>query len=1004
MSQVVIENPIINSPFDEPRRHFRFSDEGITNEIAEGRRSSSYFVPIPRPKSKGKSQLIFDTEWTQERIEENKFINQVRERVSRWRQGGYVGVTRTTATLLEHWKNPERARRLFFCQIEALETAIYSTEVAHKYNDAWIENDLLKANEAANPGLYRIAFKMATGSGKTVVMAMLIAWHMLNKLANAQDTRFSDSFLIVAPGITIRDRLRVLLPTDPQSFYRAMDLVPNDSQEDLNRAKVLITNFHSFLLREQVSAGKITKQILGADKTGAFTEGPDQMVRRVCRELGNKKNIVVLNDEAHHCYRRKPDALDEKLTGEDRREAQKRDEEARVWISGLEAVQGKLGIRATYDLSATPFFLRGSGYSEGALFPWVVSDFSLIDAIESGIVKVPRVPVADDAMLGEQPTYRDLWLRIRENLPKKGRGTEDLGKVEPKLPAELEGALQSLYGNYEKYYRRWEQNAEARERGLTPPVFIVVCNNTNVSNLVFRYIAGWQKELPDGTGVPVPGKLPLFSNVDHRRWTDRPTTILVDSEQLESGEAMSPEFKKIASYEIEEFKNEYRSRFPGRDVENLTDEDLLREVMNTIGKLGKLGEQVKCVVSVSMLTEGWDANTVTHVLGVRAFGTQLLCEQVVGRGLRRMSYAPSLRSVEVNGQTIEIEAFDTEYAEIYGVPFSFIPSAGSAKDPKPSPPPTRVRALEDRLDFEITFPRITGYKYELASPVLVAAFTSDSKLALSTANVPTKTENAPIVGESSFHTLDDLKQRREQEIAFRLASLVLEKYFRDDEGGVKNWLFPQLLTISKRWLKDCVTCKDNTFPQMLLLLELAHDAADRIYRAIAASEPGTKMLKPIPRPYDTLGSTRYVDFDTTRPTYLTRVDKCHVNYVVADTKSWEQKMAQSLEDMDEVVCYVKNQGLNFAIPYTLEGEEKNYIPDFIVRIRNGNAEPLNLIVEVSGEAKKEKAAKAATARTLWVPAVNNHGGFGKWAYLEITDPWDAQTTIREFVHDLVKQP
>lgn len=997
MAQVVIENPIINSPFEEPARHFRFSDEGITNEIEMGRRESSYFVPIPKSKTKGKKQMAFDTEWTQERIEENKFINQVRERVDRWRKGGFVGITRTSAALLEYWKRPDRARRLFFCQIEALETAIYVTEVANKYNDTWIENDLRKSNDAANPLLYRIAFKMATGSGKTVVMAMLIAWHTLNKLANSQDARFSDAFLIVTPGITIRDRLRVLLPTDPQNFYRAMDIVPADQQEDLNRAKVLITNFHTFRQRELNNAGKITKQILKADQTSAFTETPDQMVRRACRELGNKKNIIVLNDEAHHCYRRKPDSTEEKLSGEDRREAQKRDEEARIWLSGLEAVQSKIGIRATYDLSATPFFLRGSGYSEGALFPWVVSDFSLIDAIESGIVKVPRVPVTDDAVTGEQPTYRDLWLRIRENLPKKGRGTEDLGKVEPKLPVELEGALQSLYGNYEKYYRRWEQNTEARDRGLTPPVFIVVCNNTNVSNLVFRYVSGWQKELAEGTGIPVPGKLPLFSNVQGGQWIHRPNTILVDSEQLESGEAMSADFKKIASIQISEFKDEYRERFPGRDVENLTDEDLLREVMNTIGKLGKLGEQVKCVVSVSMLTEGWDANTVTHILGVRAFGTQLLCEQVVGRGLRRMSYVPEKHPIQVNGKTIEIETFDTEYAEVYGVPFSFIPSAGSAKDPKPSRPPTRVRAMEDRIACEITFPRITGYKYELASQTLVAAFNDDSKLALSTTSVPTKTENAPIVGESSFHTLDDLKTKRLQEVAFRLASLVLEKYFRDDEGGVRVWLFPQLLDISKRWLAECVTCKDNTFPQMLLFAVLAHDAADKIYRAIAASEPGMKVLKPIPRPYDTLGSTRYVDFDTTKSTYKTRPDKCHLNYVVADTESWEQKLAQTLEGMDEVICYAKNQGLNFTIPYAINGEERNYYPDFLVHVKNGGEEPLNLILEVSGEAKKEKAAKAATARTLWVPAVNNYGAFGQWAYLEVTDPWDAQNTIRAFL-------
>lgn len=423
MSQVVIENPVINSPFREPTRHFRFTDEGITNDIESGRRKSSYFVPIAQPRKKGSKQLSFDTEWTQDRVEENKLVNQIRGRVKLWREGGYLGATPTTSRLLAYWTAPDREKKLFFCQVEALETAIYITEVAKKYNDGWIENALRAANDTSNPGLPRMAFKMATGSGKTVVMAMIIAWHTLNKLANPQDARFSDTFLIVTPGITIRDRLRVLLPNDPQNYYRQRDILPAQELERLGQAKILITNFHAFLLREKVAAGKITKTILAEGKASALTETPDQMVRRVCRELGNKKNIIVLNDEAHHCYRRKPDAEDEKLTGDDRIEAKTRDEEARVWISGIEAVKAKIGVKVIYDLSATPFFLRGSGYSEGTLFPWVISDFSLIDSIEAGIVKVPRVPVADDSMTGEQPTYRDLWLRIREHLPKKGRKT-----------------------------------------------------------------------------------------------------------------------------------------------------------------------------------------------------------------------------------------------------------------------------------------------------------------------------------------------------------------------------------------------------------------------------------------------------------------------------------------------------------------------------------------------------------------------------------------------------
>jgi len=992
LKDVVIENPIINSPFREPGRHFRFSEEGITNDIVEERRNSSYFVPIAKPKKKGK-QLVLSTEWTEDRIEENRFINDVRRAVEKWRKGGSGGITKTTARLLEYWRDPEREKKLFFCQIEALETAIYISEVAKKAGDNWIENDLRHANEDANPELFRIAFKMATGSGKTVVMAMLIAWQVLNKIAGPQDARFSDTFLIVAPGITIRDRLRVLLPNDPQNYYRQRDILPPDMMQELQKAKILITNFHAFKFRETIQAGKLTKSILKQGNGNAFTETPDQMVRRVCRELGNKKNIIVINDESHHCYRRRQGETDEDLKGEERKEAEKREEEARVWISGLEAVKSKIGIRAVYDLSATPFFLKGSGYPEGTLFPWVVSDFSLIDAIESGIVKVPRVPIADNSMTGDMPTYRDLWLRIRDALPKKGRKTAEV-TGEPKPPAELEGALQSLYSNYEKYYRVWEDNPEVQAKGLTPPVFIVVCNNTNVSKLVYDYVSGWEKILKDGSTVLVPGKFSIFSNVKDAQWTARPNTILIDSQQLESGEAMSSDFKEIAKREIEEFKDEFRQRFPGRDAESLTDEDLLREVMNTVGKTDKLGEQVKCVVSVSMLTEGWDANTVTHILGVRAFGTQLLCEQVVGRGLRRMSYS-------VNGEGM----FEPEYAEVYGVPFSFIPCSGSTTGPQPGPMPTRVRALPERIALEITFPRITGYRYDLPAERLKANFTDDAKMTLSTADIPTKTENAPIIGKSTILTLDDLKARREREVDFLLSKLVLEKYFPDPEGQVKPWLFPQLLKITQAWRKECLYCADNTFSQLLLLVEFAYTAANKIYQSIVASEDGNKRLMPILRPYDTLGSTRYVDFDTTRPVYPTNVEKCHISHVVADTGSWEQKMAQALEEMDEVVSYVKNQGVNFTIPYLLNGDEKNYVPDFIVRIKDPDGEVVNLIVEVTGEKKKEKAIKVATARTLWVPAVNNHGGFGKWGFIEITDPWDAQNTIRKTMTqgDLVQE-
>ncbi|MEJ7812561.1 MAG: DEAD/DEAH box helicase family protein [Gemmatimonadaceae bacterium] len=992
MADVIIQNPVINAPFAEPTRHFEFGQRGITGTIIEGRRESSYFVPIPQGRRQT-AQLSLEAEWTRDRLRENELVNKIRQKVAIWRTGGYAGVTATTARLLHYWAHPERDRKLFFCQIEAAETAIYIAEVASKYGDAWIANALRDANATGgNPDLFRVALKMATGSGKTVVMGMLIAWQALNKIANPQDARFGDAFLIICPGITIRDRLRVLRPNDPESYYRQRDLLPPDLLEQLERAKIVITNYHAFLPHERGDAARLTKALLGSKETGAFTESPDQVVRRVCRELGNKRGVVVINDEAHHCYRGRvgTDGEGEKLKGDDRKEAAQREEEARVWLSGIEAVQRKLGVKVVYDLSATPFFLRGSGWPEGTLFPWVASDFSLIDAIESGIVKVPRVPVDDNQMSGTLPTYRQLWEKIRTDLPRKGRGTEAV-TGEPVLPVELEGAIESLYQNYRKYHELSAQSI--------PPVFIVVCSNTNVSKLVFDYIAGWEKRLPDGTTRLVPGKLALFSNVVDGRWSARPTSILVDSQQLESGESMSADFKQVAACEIEEFKQEYRDRFPGRDAGELTDEDLLREVMNTVGKPGKLGEHVKCVVSVSMLTEGWDANTVTHVLGVRAFGTQLLCEQVVGRALRRRSYAPDVLRVPVNGSDVEFTGFAPEYAEVYGVPFSFIPCAGSSREPRMGPTPTRVRALPDRSGRGIRFPRVLGYRYELGDEKISARFGADSRTVLSPEDAPTRVEMAPVIGPHEIHTLDDLKRIRPQQVQFLLAKLVMEKYYRAEEGeSPKAWLFPQLVRIAREWYEQCVDCKDDAFPQLLYFAENAHNAADRIYRSIAAAAEGSPRLRPILAPYEWERTTDRVDFDTTRPVYATR-EKCPVSHIVCDTGSWEQKVAQALEELGEVHAYVKNDRQpGFSIPYTVHGEQHEYFPDFIARVDDGRArgpdDLLNMVIEVTGEMRKEKEAKVATATHLWVPAVNNHGGFGRWTFVEVTDPWRAKTQLR----------
>jgi type III restriction enzyme len=993
--QVIIENPILNSPFEMPKRHYKSEKDGVTDEIVETRRKSSYFIPVASPRKTTRQGTLFSL--ADDHIHQvYDEINEIRSRVDLWRDQEHPGITPTTRQLLEYWARSSRNRRLFFCQLEAVETIIYLTECADKSNDAFLVHRLKQHNQDAGTPLFRIACKMATGSGKTVVMAMLIVWNILNRRANPRSKHYADSFLLVAPGITIRDRLRVLLPSDPANYYDALDLVPPEHRDNLGAAKIVITNYHAFQCKETGDAARLTKAILTRGTGDAFTETPAQMVRRVCREFGSKKNIIVINDEAHHCYRSKPSESDDKLTGDDKKEAQEREEAARLWINGLEAVQKHVGIRQVYDLSATPFYLKGSGYSEGTLFPWVVSDFSLIDAIESGIVKIPRLPVADDAMIGDFPKYRYFWPDIRDSLPKKGRGTDQLTGP-PNVPILLASALQSLYGHYRKQHEAWQEDAVALADGRTPPVFIVVCNNTNVSKLVFDHIAGFETEAkhPDGTPIVAPGNLPLFSNEENGRWRHRPNTILVDSEQLESEEGLSPEFKKLASPEIDEFKAELKRRFPGRDVDTITDQDLLREVLNTVGKAGKLGEHIKCVVSVSMLTEGWDAQTVTHILGIRAFGTQLLCEQVVGRGLRRTTYTLN-----------EKGHFDPEYADVYGIPYAFLncPDPKEAKEKKePRPKPGRIRALPERLiqnpHLEITYPRLTGYRYEMPPTQLQAKFTESSRVVLSTADIPLTTENAPIVGETVFHTLDDLRKRRPQEIAYMIAKYTLEKYFRAEDGdGVQVWLFPQIVTIVKSWLDSQVVCKDNTFPQLLLFTQKANEAAEKIHRAIAAASSGEQRLRALLQPYDTVGSTSFVSFDSTKVTYRTTPTKCHISHVVCDS-NWEAKFAQTLEFMDEVKAYAKNQSLGFKIPYTFEGQPRNYYPDYLLRIDDGHglADLLNLIVEITGQDLKEKEAKTSTMRSLWIPAVNNEGRFGRWDFLEIRDPWNAQTLLREYL-------
>lgn len=962
-----------------------------TQLIIEHRRSAEFITPIPKPRKRKHSTapsteqlaMILDEgeglSTSEQQYDPTGNINLVRNFVDQWRMipdPNDWKVTPETARLLQHWRKHQFADiRPFFCQVEAIETLIWLTEVAPKGGKR--EKDLLErlaaASNEANPGLERIAIKMATGSGKTTVMAMIIAWQTINSLRYPTSNKFTRGFLVVTPGITIRDRLRVLQPNDPDSYYDSRELVPSDMLPDLLNAKIVITNFHAFKLRERIPLSKGTRSLLqGRDEELNTLETEGQMRQRVMPELMGIKNILAINDEGHHCYHEKPGPEEEEpLTGDEREEAEANNEAARLWINGLKTVSTKIGLQRVLDLSATPFFLRGSGYAEGTIFPWTMSDFSLMDAIECGIVKLPRVPVADNIPGGDMPKFRNIWEHVGKKMPRKGRGkSKDLDPLS--LPVELQTALDALYGHYEQTFALWQQAGIS-----TPPCFIIVCQNTSISKLVYDFISGFLRENEDGSSELVPGRLELFCNFDeYGNPLARPNTLLIDSEQLESGEALDPNFRKMARDEIERFRREILQRTGDQhQAENITDQDLLREVMNTVGKMDRLGGGIRCVVSVSMLTEGWDANTVTHILGIRAFGTQLLCEQVVGRALRRQSY-----------DLDEENLFKVEYADILGIPFNFTAKPVISKPQIPRQN-VHVHAMRPERDaLEIQFPRVQGYRVELPNERLEAKFTEDSTLVLTPDLVgPSITVDAGIIGEGVDLTLKYLEDVRQSTILFQLTKRLLYTHYRDPDKDPELHLFGQLKRITKLWLDNHLVCKGGTYPAQLIYQELADMACHRIHTAITRRFEDSQPIRAVLDPYNPTGSSMFVNFYTSKPSrWQTDSRKCHVNWVVTDS-DWEAELCRVVESHPRVRAYIKNQGLGLEVPYLYGSLVRKYIPDFIVQVDDGHPDPLNLVIEIKGYRGEDAKEKKATMETYWVPGVNHLGTYGRWAFLELKD-------------------
>jgi len=1023
-------NPILNNPYVEPRRHYATSPTGELNydDTREGRRPfTGQLQTIPVRQEQGELLTV------QELAEEYGplLVNRLRVEVQLWRAYGWPQTTRITRELLQFWfanENRAATQNLFFAQQEAIETAVWLNEVAEKSNAGTFILRELATAQAGQSGLPRFAFKMATGSGKTVVMAALIAYHFFNRREYGNDVRFADNFLVVAPGITIRDRLGVLRvdrrdDTAAADYYYQRFLVPRAWRRLLHElnSRLVITNFHAF--EPKILQGNKRSPFDGkVGPKGKKVEAREQMTQtlgRMLRGFRPGSRVLILNDEAHHCYLPREDKR--RMEGED---IETENARAAVWFSGVREVAARFKLRAIYDLSATPYFLSGSGYDPYALFPWIVSDFGLIEAIESGLVKIPFLPTWDDTQQLDMPVLRNLYDHVREELPKAGRkkararAKEETGEfveAPPVLPETLKIALKKFYDHYEEDFRTRARTIPGQGAQLeltdTPPVFIAVCNNTSVSKEVYKHLAGY--EIP-GTGEGEtevrPGVFDLFSNYDPvtRHPRTKPPTLLIDSDALENSGQIDDEFRKVFAPEIELFKRDYARVHGAAAAESITDSELLREVVNTVGQRGSLGHHIRCVVSVSMLTEGWDANTVTHIVGLRKFGSQLLCEQVAGRALRRRSYL--LRPYdEATGEELPADTrrkqgvvwkFPPEYAYIIGVPFKLFKGGGrNAVEPPENLTP--VHPLAERAALEITFPVVEGYRLDRQDGPLTCDFSGNGEFKFNAANIPLHTRlSSPISGDETNLTAEDVLQLRDAPIIYDITRVLLRDHFSDELRNPEFQRFLELKEIVSAWYhtKVKVIGRDEKWKKLLAYRD-TREAVTHIARYIQRGADAEQRIRPILNYYNPTSSTRFVRGQTSRETYPTQ--HSHVNVVVLDS-GWEGRAAKTLDDLvpeGHVLSWVKNAFLEFRIPYTdKEGKERRYLPDFLVHCRLAGGETAMVIIEVTGF-RSDKAEKKWTVEHRWLPAVNavraQHQWLA-WSFLEL-DGEEAVADLRNLL-------
>ena len=1016
-----VERPILCAPYVEPKDHWIYEKGTGQAKRAGARRQAGYWYKTEKTGSA--QQHLF----VEEERDDLPLVNMLRDEVRRWREADYRGASSVTKDLLRYWAREDRPRRLFFCQREAVETIIYMAELRipgkssrtgfQKFplNDEELGKllhgeksgfDLSNADffptlvdPSGNPDLIplrRLGCKMATGSGKTVVMSMLIAWAFCNRGQNLASREFPNAVIVCCPNLTVKERLQVLRPEVEDNYYAAFDIVPAKYRPLLQVGKVLVTNWHAFAPESEHKEGDKNYAVVNKGP-----ETPQTFARRVLGDLYDRMPIMVLNDEGHHCWR--PASTDEALSGDEKRDLTEEAEEATVWVEGLDRLNNangdsqKPGIALCVDLSATPFYIKGSGHSEGRPFPWLVSDFGLVDAIESGIVKIPRLPVLDTTGRPD-PKYFRLWRAITDGLQPAERLPGRAGRPKPDVVyREAEAALKQIAGQWMERFKYIQQASPGQER--VPPVLILVCDNTDIAEVFFRKISGESEEEivteadvrelrdsdedvagddADATEAKkskpktrtVYGKGAVFPTYLSNTATEK-RTIRIDTKLLAEAESGDPDKKRKAAAEE------------------------LRRVVATVGKPGQPGEHVRCVVSVSMLTEGWDANNVTHVLGIRAFGSQLLCEQVVGRGLRRMDYTPDPKT----GLLTE------EYVDVYGIPFSVIPFKGRpVKQAEPDDrPKNHVKALEERKQFEMRFPVVEGYAFALRRNAIRCDIGKIEPLIIEPNREPTATFLQPTVGfregsPAQAGPFAFVKQNRQayynqthlQEIQFQIAKGIVDQLTENSVSlsdakrralklQSRHQLFPQVLGYVQQYVGRKIDFRGEN-PCELGLEKYVTRTIERLRDAILPDdEEGEPPLLPILNRYKPLGTTAEVNFKTMRVCWPTQ--KSHIDQIVLDTETWESSAGFRLEQCGAVNFYARNDHLGLTIPYEYQGIDHAYEPDFLVRLINN----LTVVLEIKGYEDDQTRAKHNAARR-WVDAVNNWRELGKWHFHVCRDP------------------